>query len=42
MLRNIAMVLLVILAMYITAKYPQRVVSTVEFGYVRTMNAINH
>ena len=40
MLRNIAMVLLVILAMYITAKYPQRVVSTVEFGYVQIVGRV--
>jgi len=39
-LRNIAMVLLVILAMYITAKYPQRVVSTVEFGYVQIVGRV--
>lgn len=42
MLKNIVLVLVVIAAMYITAKYPDRVIRTVEFGYVRTMNAINH
>lgn len=40
MLKNIVLVLVVIAAMYITAKYPQRVVSTVEFGYVQIVGRV--